>query len=415
MMRTPLALMMSAVAATGAAAQSSSLPPVRHLPPPIATSERVFRFVSNIRSLPNGTLFVNDGRSAPHRLLLVDTTLKLIRVASDSLPAISLPNGSWPSGVMAYLGDSTLVVELATPEIYVIDNAGRLGRTMALPNPGDARWLGLSIVENRALTDARGRLLYRGANPRPASEPQPKPGEQIPFSYPDSAPVLRADLTTRKIETIAWFKLSKRSGTQVGRPDGGSISYVATNPTAATDDFAVLSDGAVAILRADYHVDLVGADGVLHSSPRMPYPWERLTDTDKAALMDSVRKASDARLASQVSTASGGGGGASGAFGPMGPPPPDLVWAKPNQLADYRRAFTLGALHADAHGNLWIRTEQRPMTPNTAIYDVVNREGRLIDRIEIALDRAIVGFDATSVYLTGRDNGTAWLERVRIP
>ena len=94
---------------------------------------------------------------------------------------------------------------------------------------------------------------------------------------------------------------------------------------------------------------------------------------------------------------------------------PDLAFAKPGELADYRPAFSASSVYADARGALWIKTLQPPKSPGTSIYDVVTREGRLIERVEIPNVRTIVGFDATSLYLAARGTGTLSLERVRLP
>ena len=65
------------------------------------------------------------------------------------------------------------------------------------------------------------------------------------------------------------------------------------------DDWAVLSDGSVAIVRGrDYHIDWINADGSTTTSAKLPFDWQRLTDEDKAAVIDSAKKAFDAAAAS---------------------------------------------------------------------------------------------------------------------
>jgi hypothetical protein len=51
----------------------------------------------------------------------------------------------------------------------------------------------------------------------------------------------------------------------------------------------VLSDGTIAILRKDYHVDYIGADGKRTAGPKIPFDWQRLTDSAKTAVVDSVK------------------------------------------------------------------------------------------------------------------------------
>jgi sugar lactone lactonase YvrE len=85
----------------------------------------------------------------------------------------------------------------------------------------------------------------------------------------------------------------------------------------------------------------------------------------------------------------------------------------PSDLPDYKPPFTPGSTRADADGNLWIRTSQNVNT--RPVYDVVNRKGELIDRVQLPQNRALVGFGANGVvYLAVRDGTTAHLEKARI-
>ena len=72
-------------------------------------------------------------------------------------------------------------------------------------------------------------------------------------------------------------------------------------------------------------------------------------------------------------------------------------------LPDYKPPFSANAMRADADGNLWIRVNQMKPVPGTYHYDIVNRQGELIDRLQIPTARAIVGFGPGNiVYLTSR-------------
>jgi hypothetical protein len=402
-----------------AGAQSNNLPPIRKLGPVVATSPKSFRGISIVRVLPDGKLLINDVTS--RRLVLTDTTLAAAVAVLDSGASSRYEYGARPGGLIAYRGDSTLFVDVAAPSIYLIDPNAKVVRTLSVPAPRDAGWMIQSGVSGSwPGSDALGRLIYRGQAPR-NPEPPAKAGEWLPFAFPDSAPIQRVDFTTRKSETLSWFKLSKLSGVMTLGPNGRSYSFITNRPLPVMDDFAVLSDGTIAVLRGDYHVDFIDGDGKITASPKIPYPWERLSDDAKVALVDSVKQAFAARSNRPATTMSGGtsgsGGGGGGLTAPTGdrPEPPDeMRWSKPSDLPDYRPAFQQGALRAGADASLWIRTLQPTRAANIAIYDVVNRSGTLIDRVELPADRSIVGFDATSVYLTWRDASGAWLERVKI-
>jgi sugar lactone lactonase YvrE len=85
----------------------------------------------------------------------------------------------------------------------------------------------------------------------------------------------------------------------------------------------------------------------------------------------------------------------------------------PTELPDYRPAFGPGATRVDADGNLWIRTSQN--VDARPVYNVVNREGALVDRVQLPKNRVLAGFGAGgTVYLAVRDGTTAHLEAARV-
>jgi hypothetical protein len=408
-----------ALTSSRAFAQTNDLPAVRRLSAPATTSAKSFRSIASVRTLRGGRLIVND--IGGHRLLLVDTMFSIVAAIADTEPATTTPYGPRPGGLIPFRGDSSVFVETQTPAMYVIDPRGAVVRAMSVPNPRSAVSMTQPSGGGWTSSDPRGRFIYRGSAPRSVI-PQPKPGQLIPFSYPDSNSILRVDPATRTEQPVAWYKTFKYAGVREGLGNGPSVFWLSIDPLPITEDFAVLSDGTIAILRGDYHIELIDLDGQRSSLPRIPYPWQRMSDAAKIALIDSLRKASDdANRPTKTGTTSGGssisgGGGLSVGGAPFTPSPAakEYEFVKPMALPDYRPAFEPGALRVDAHDNLWIRTLQPARSTDVSIYDVVTRQGKLIDRIELPKDRTIVGFDETSIYLAARESGVGWLERVKI-
>ena len=114
-------------------------------------------------------------------------------------------------------------------------------------------------------------------------------GGPITLQPPDSAFVVRFDLASRTLDTAAAIHIP-RNRTTVTRDDRGAMHASLTAlPPATVDDWAVTSDGRLAIVRGlDYHVDWLDAAGAWSATGRLSFPWERLTDEAKAALIDSV-------------------------------------------------------------------------------------------------------------------------------
>lgn len=421
-MRTTLfALATMAGLATLANAQtaSSTGPAPRPLPAPTIVSPKFADSAFNVVALPNGMLLINDTRN--HRVMLSDSLLRVTTVIIDSTEY-----GSRSAALMAYPGDSVMFVEAVTPSMTLIDPTGKVVRSMAVPNPRNVGWLMPSPI-NMAAIDSRGRFVHRGVAPR-VELPRIKPGETRPRTFPDSSPIIRDSPTTHAGDTIIWVRSISIETVEVARADGRSMSYSKSRAEEAIDEWAVLSNVLLAVVRGrDYRIDLVDPDGKVTALPRIPYAWERLTDDQKVVLSDSVNKAREEALKSPPRMMSGGGSAAAGGGGGGGlgnaalnradypPPPPGSLDLKPADLPDYRAAFTIGAIRADAEGNLWIRTEQRVGDTTKVVRDVVNSAGKLIDRIIMPKDRSIVGFDRHgNVFLVGKaDGGIQWIERVK--
>jgi len=204
------------------------------------------------------------------------------------------------------------------------------------------------------------------------------------------------------------------------------------------DDWTMCTDGSLALVRGrDYHIDWLGPDGKWRSTPKMPFAWQHLDDTQKTALIDSAvaaikarRDSIEAALASRggpgaVLAGDGGGRGGGGVAaargreggggGGPGGPPPALIDGRPtlSDIPDYRPPFVRGSARGDAEGNVWIRTTR--MVKGQPVYDVVNRQGQIVDRVQIPPFRAIVGFGPGVVYMAVKDSaGVVHLERARV-
>jgi hypothetical protein len=104
--------------------------------------------------------------------------------------------------------------------------------------------------------------------------------------------------------------------------------------------------------------------------------------------------------------------------GGVAPPPPtirELSTVPADELPDYRPPFVAGAARADADGNLWIRTTPAKPVPGGPVFDVVNPQGEMIDRLQIPVGYTLVGFGKGKVvYLSMRDAKGIHLARVRL-
>ncbi|HEY8830879.1 MAG TPA: hypothetical protein VIM21_00085 [Gemmatimonadaceae bacterium] len=455
----PIAMVLGAVSNSAVQAQ---MPAIRQLGPVTAVGKESLGAITTVRQLPDGRLLVNDiiGR----RVVMFDSSLSSITVIADTTSATANAYGVRPGGLIAYRGDSTLFIDPASLSMLVIDPSGKIARVMSAPRANDVGFLVGGPFGNPGF-DAQGRLIYRAPPRFVFSGPRPTSGNALPQfpTMPDSAALVRFDLATRKLDTVTWFKTPKIN-VNINRTPTGEIRVVSNvNPLPQGDDWAILPDGTIALVRGkDFHVDWVGPQGIT-SAPKIPFDWERLSDEAKVAFIDSARVALEkARASGQFnfggfgpavrggaeaaagppregapregaprdgggSPAGAGPGGATGtmtvttngnttvaAVGPGGGGAvPQLTMIAPSDLPDYKPPFTPGSTRADTDGNLWIRTSQN--VDARPVYDVVNRKGELIDRVQLPQNRVLVGFGANGVvYLAVRDGTTAHLEKARI-
>ena len=419
---------------------AAQAPAVRLINAADASSKPEFGNVAAVRQLAGGRLLVNDTQN--RQLTILDPGLGNAFLLADSTSGLLNSYGTRPGGLIAYVADTTLFVDPAGLSMFVIDPAGKIARVASVPRSQDAASLGSNLLGTPGV-DAKGRLVYRSVGMRITQQGGGKGGGGFVMpELPDSAPLVRVDLGTRRVDTAGYFKIPKTK-MNIVQTDKGMTATSEINPMQVVDDWAVLSNGTIAVVRGqDYHVDFINADGTAHSAPKIPFEWQRMSDEDKVAVIDSAKAAFErARAAAPAGDAAsiaagaarGAAGGAAGSgmvvmsfrsdgggdggglntkmAGLGGGMTPSFVSA--SELPDYRPAFAQGAARADDDGNLWIRTSAtRTGGVAGTIYDVVNSQGALVDRVQLPAGRSIAGFGKGGVvYMVARDKTGAWIER----
>jgi len=428
-----------ALAASPAFAQQR--PPIRPLGAVVARSAEPMSNVAAVRALSSGRVLVNEPQK--RRVILFDSELKTFAIVADSTAATGNAYGGRIAGLIAYRGDSSLFVDPQSLSMMVIDPAGKIGRVMSVPRSEDAGMLGGGF--GGASFDGKGGLIYRAAPRFNFRGAGPASRDFVPPQQPDSAAIVRIDLATRKVDTLTFIKTPKIKMDVTRDANGGMTMMSQVNPLPIVDDWTVLPDGSLFIVRGrDYHVDLVASDGTKSSVAKIPFDWQRLTDEDKIAFIDSV-KAARARLGPNApgvqlggpgGAGAAAGGGAGGGGGPQimmrieagppaggraggerrqGAPQMQMNFVPPTELPDYKPAFFAGSVRADTEGNVWVRTIPTTATPGGPVFDVLNKKGELVERVQIPAGRAIAGFGAGGiVYLTARENDKVFLEAAKI-
>ncbi len=391
------------VLALVAAPLGAQTPTVRLLNAPDASSKRIFGDVAAVRQLANGSILVND--PSARQLSVLDPTLQNTAILADSAAGSANYYGSRPGGLTIYLGDSTLFVDRSSATMLVIDPSGKVVRVVSVPRSDDVMTMGNGPHTG---ADARGRIIYRNmprflGGVRPGGGGSREAGSRSGggtgggpppvMVSSDSEAIVRVDLKTRRLDTVAMMAI-KNDHYTVTKVDNEYKIGSRLSPYFMVDEFVVLSDGTLAIVRGrDYHVDFITTDGTKTSGPKISYDWKRMSEDAKIASLDSAIKAWRDFFAGRANA-------------------PMPGWVSPAELPDYLPAFPPDAARADADANVWVRTNATRAGSAGAIYDVINRRGELIDRVQIPPGRQIVGFGKGGVvYMYAPDQGGGWIER----
>lgn len=359
--------------------------PIRTVSEPVGTDSGIFRAITTIRVLSDGRVIAND---APRRrLILLDSSLKSFTTLADT--AASAPS-RYPAlrqaGIFAFTGDSTIFVDTEAQALVVIDPAGKFGRVMAPPKPSDVGFLGAAAFGSPGF-DPTGRLVYRSIR-RDASSMQMEiqaieRGGTTPTIFPakaDSSPIVRADFETRAVDTIAWMRVPTEKRQAIG-----NAIYSAFNPLPATDEWALLPDGTIAVVRYnDYHLDLWSPDGTRSSSPKIPFDWKPISIEQRRALIDSVKKADEVRRATLPPLPA-----------PPGRPAPvrqPIFTVDAEDMWEFYPPVRPGQMRVDRNSNIWILPSTSSAAGSGLVFDVLSRTGSLIERVRLPVGRNLIGF-----------------------
>ena len=397
---------------------------VRELPAPVAVSTDSLGMRLSVRALSDGRVMVNDIQR--FRVLIYDKSLQRFTPALDSSGTSGTLGNSGVSIPSAHLiampADSTMYLDIASRSLLTIDPNGKVAHVTALPRPQDIVTLSVGYIYGTPTLDDKGRLVYQGTPPnqnKALIELNQKIMTEKTASAPgaiDSAPIVRADFDTRKVDTIATVKIVQQYASVVATRDerGNLTQRLTVNPTQSADEWGLLPDGTIAILRShDYHMEWVDPDGTRRTSPKMPFDWKRLTDDGKQHVIDSIKPLLEKQMESMkpqtIQT-------------PDGPRriTTEIALVPAKDLPDYEPAIQPGAMKVDLEGNVWIVPRTAVPTANGGLrYDVVNKQGEIIERVIVPKGRAIAAFEPGGWAILTNTQGTTpkfWttIERVKI-
>lgn len=395
----------SAIAAivTGVtAAFATQEPPLRTLARHDVEYAEPFSCVSGFRELADGRVIVADVK---------EKTVQLIDMRAGTAKKIGQQGqgpAEWmtPSGVFAVPGDTTILLDPQNQRFLTILPDGTVGKTFSVDlggGSGGGRGRGLITATRPQAVDRMGRLYYQGSAFifNPGSPPVAA----------DSAPIIRYDRRTTKVDTLLWIQLPKSNIETSGSANNTSVRISGPNPLAPQRMWTVSPDGRIALVHPEpYQVEWINGTTRTRGAA-VQYERRAVTASDKEPIQSP-----DCSVSITLGDAGGGGGAvrqattrvlAAGA-GPNAAPARD-DW--PATMPPFASRF--GPARAAPNGDLWV---PRARAVNDApTYDIFDATGKLTGRIAMPKGTRLLGFGNGTVYAYRMDeDDLVYLQRYRL-
>lgn len=372
-------------ACLAAPAFAQNVPTVR-LTRPDATFAEPFSQIIGLREITRGRVIISDG---------LEENVALLDFAGGDMQSIGRQGGGpgeygSPGPLLPLSGDTTLMNDFGNRRALVIGPNGQVVTTLPLREVG-------SMALNPRWADARGRLYGQ-----PPIMLTGSAGGGAP-EIPDSAPLIRWDRATDRIDTVAMTANPLASGGAVMMMRGGDRRRVGP-PTSLTgrqkafyptDAYVVAPDGRVAVVRGGpYRVEWLGGSGRPIIGPEVMFERIPVTRADQDEWIRS-------RTAGTRMVVNGRR---------MTPPPID---PKDVDWAEFKPPFL--NVTVSPEGELWVLRSQ-PAGARGALYDVFDGRGEHIRQVRLPEGRRLVGFGKRALYAVYKDaDDLEWLERYTRP
>ena len=390
----PAGALACVLAATTALAQD---PPLRTLARFDIEYAEPFSCVSGLRELADGRVVVADVK---------EKTVQLIDLRRGSATKIGQQGqgpGEWTTPLALYSlpGDTTLLLDPQNQRFLTILPNGSVGKTFTVELGGGSR--GAVTTTRPVGVDRMGRLYYQGSS-FVFRDGQP------PVSV-DSAPILRYDRRTSRVDTLLWLQLPKSTIQSGGSGTNVSVRITGANPLAPARAWAPAPDGRIVLVHPEpYQVETVSPTGTRSRGPAVQYARRGISEADKAApaspdcsvtiSLGGGAPAAAREGAVRIATSTTGGAGA----------PPRTDW--PESMPPFATG-RFGAVRVAPTGELWVPRARGASDAPT--YDIFDAGGKLVSRIAMPKGTRLLGFGNGTVYAYRMDeDDLVYLQRYRL-
>lgn len=333
-----------------------------------------FDSVASVQPLPSGRLLVSDfgGR----QLYQVDP--KADRRSGVGRQGQGPGEYQLPSDLLAWRGDSLLLVDRASRRLLVIGPDGRMGRTLPFPD-------GLGGLPDARGADRAGRVYFQ------ASPFRGEPGAtETNGTLPDSVAILRWDPASGKVDTVGRVRIPALK-VQVSGGENARMVMMRPQPYAPADGWVVSEQGQVGVVReGDYHVEWLGGARNARGAP-VRHDRVRVGAAEKELVLAAMRNPRN-----RIVVTDGGPGRGAPEARPPEPRTDDLEWP------EFMPPFSSRAVLAAPGNRLWVLRSQ-PARASGRVYDVFDQTGARVAVATLPPSHRIVGFAPGTVLATRTD------------
>jgi hypothetical protein len=359
---------------------------------PLATYDEGLSYVQAIREMPDGRVMIADPLAGELFFLDMKTGRKQPFGREGGGPMeYRQPDSVWP------WGDGALLVDLGNARLTEVDAEGTFGEThpLVVGEMGMGTGMILAIPSG---VDGNGGVY---ATQRPSMRGRGS------GTFSDSSLVVRVDLATETVDTIASIKTQDLEV----QSSGGNTS-VQQVPLSKADAFGVAPDGRVVIARSgDYHVEWIGMDGSVVRGPALDYRPVRIGNAEKR---EYFARQTSAGIAVEVMAGPGGQRSMSLSRGGGGGRDPDEPDLNANPWPDEMPAMANARINVDSEGRAWVLRNMPAGQPRN--YDVFDGQANRVGTVVLPEGRQIIGFGDGVLYATWLDEfDLVYLEKYAMP
>src|ERR1041385_422758 len=365
--RYALATLGFGLGATRPPAQSE---PIRDLPKAAKEIDDPFSLIVAAKEYRPGQLLVSDG---------VEGQVSLVDFAKGAKTQVGR-KGAGPGEYTVAAG----FFRVAGDTIWILDGAGAAARIVAFqPDPKPATTFALQLFDAQDTTTMPGSMVGHTRG-RLYSTAMKFKASASGIAVPDSMDLVWFDPRAGSrggARTVIGRVRTPSTGKQDIQNQNGHIKVSTPFPgMVPADAWAVFPDGRVAIVRgANYRVEFILPNGSKPAPTSIEYERYKLSEADKQAEMDEVRK----RIVQQM-----------GMMKKMMPANVTLdisVTPPPSWPAEYPPLALLSVLPAP-NGDLWVR-RATPIKLDHERWDVIDRAGKLVARGRVPGKNTIVAIE----------------------